>query len=90
MSNFVIISDSTCDLSQNIREEYGIDYIKMGYVIDDVTYPASLDWESHSAHRFYDLMRGGKYVRTVQITREETLATFKKHLDIGEDILYIS
>ncbi len=90
MNKYSIVADSTCDLSKEIREKYSIDYIKMGYVIDDVTYPASLDWESHSAHEFYDLMRSGKYVRTVQITREETVSTFKKHLDAGEDIVYIS
>lgn len=90
MNKFVIIGDSTCDLSFEVREKYALDYIKMGYVIDEVTYPASLDWESHSVHDFYDLMRKGKYVRTVQITREETLATFKKHLELGEDIIYIS
>lgn len=90
MNNYAIIADSTCDLSKEIREKYNIDYIKMGYVIDELTYPASLDWESHSAHEFYELMRNGKYVRTVQITREETLKVFKKHLDAGEDIVYIS
>jgi len=90
MKNYAIVADSTCDLTLEIREKYDIDYIKMGYVIDDVTYPASLDWESHSAHDFYELMRGGKYVRTVQIAREDTIAVFKKHLDLGEDIIYIS
>ena len=90
MYNYVIIADSTCDLSKEIREKYNLDYIKMGYVIDDVTYPASLDWESHSAHEFYELMRNGKYVRTTQIPREDTLEVFKKHLDAGEDIIYIS
>ena len=89
MKNYAIVADSTCDLTLEIREKYDIDYIKMGYVIDDVTYPASLDWESHSAHDFYELMRGGKYVRTVQIAREDTIAVFKKHLDLGR-ILSIS
>ena len=90
MKNFVIVTDSTCDLNAEIREKYSIDYIKMAYIIDEETYPASLDWESHSAHEFYELMRNGKYVRTVQITRETTLDCFKKHLDAGSDIIYIT
>lgn len=90
MKNYAIVADSTCDLPLESREKYGIDYIKMGYVIDDTTYPASLDWETHSAKEFYDLMRGGKYVRTVQIVREETLAVFKKYLSEGMDVIYIS
>ena len=90
MKDFVIVSDSTCDLGADIREKYSIDYVKMAYIVDEDTYPASLDWECHSAHEFYDLMRNGKYARTVQITRETTLECFKKHLDRGCDIISIA
>ena len=90
MNNFVIVSDSTCDLGADLREKYSIDYVKMAYIIDEVSYPASLDWESHSAHEFYDLMRNGKFARTVQITRETVLECFTKHLEAGNDIIYIT
>ena len=90
MKNFVIIADSTADLDANLREKYDIDYVRMNYVIDGVEYPASLDWENHSSHEFYDLMRNGKRIMTTQVTREEYTEKFKSYLDKGQDVLYIS
>ncbi len=90
MKNFVIIADSTSDLSAELREKLQIDYVRMNYVVDGVEYPASLDWENHSSHEFYDLMRNGKRITTTQVPREEYNVKFKNYLEQGQDILYIS
>lgn len=90
MSSYVILGDSTCDLNKEMREKYDIGYVKMNYVVDDKEYPADLDWGIHSSHEFYDLMRGGKRVRTTQVSRETFVQEFKKYLDEGKDIVYIS
>ena len=60
MGAFVIFGDSTCDLEKTVRDQYGIGYVPMRYIIDDTEYIASLEWESHSAKEFYDLLRSGK------------------------------
>ena len=52
MKKFAVISDSTCDLSSQLRNEYSIEYVKMNYVLDGKEYPASLDWETHSEKEF--------------------------------------
>ena len=90
MSDYVILADSTCDLGKALRKKYDIGYVQMNYVIDDKEYPADLDWGIHSCHEFYDLMRGGKRVRTTQVARETYVKEFKKHLDEGKDIVYIA
>ena len=90
MKKFAVISDSTCDLSSQLRNEYSIDYVKMNYVLDGKEYPASLDWETHSEKEFYDFMRAGQRIRTTQVSRENFLNCFKAYLDKGMDILYIS
>ena len=90
MSNYVILSDSTCDLSKEMREKYDVGYVKMNYVVDDKEYPADLDWGIHSYHEFYNLMRDGKRVRTTQVSRETYVQEFKKYLDEGKDIVYIA
>ena len=56
MSEFVIIADSTSDLTKDVREKYDVDYVAMNYVIDGTEYVASLDWETHSAKEFYDFI----------------------------------
>jgi len=90
MNKYVILADSTSDLTKELRETYDLDYVRMNYVIDDVEYPASLDWEAHSVHEFYNIMRDGKRITTTQVPREEYETVFKKYLDQGMDILYIS
>lgn len=87
---FVLLADSTCDLNKDMRDKYGIEYVKMNYVIDGKEYPASLDWESHSAKEFYDIMRNGKRITTTQVPQETYINTFEKILETGKDAVYIS
>ena len=54
MREFIILTDSTSDLTKQLREQYNVDYVPMNYVIDGQEYKASLDWESHSVKDFYD------------------------------------
>ncbi len=87
---FAVVTDSTCDLSKELRENFDIHYVPMNYVIDDKEYPASLDWESHSAREFYDLMRNGTRIRTTQVPRDVYTQYFSKLVEQDLDILYIS
>lgn len=90
MREFVIFADSTCDLDKATREQYNIEYVAMNYSVDGEEYVASLDWESHSAKEFYDLMRGGKRVFTTQVPQNVLYDAFKATLESGRDVLYIS
>ena len=90
MREFVIFGDSTCDLNKALREQYGIEYVSMNYVVDDQEYGASLDWENHPVHDFYNLMRDGKRVFTTQVPKQSYIDAFTAALDAGKDILYIS
>ncbi len=90
MKDFVIIADSTCDLDKATREKYDILYAPMNYIIDDVEYIASLDWENQSAKEFYDIMRNGKRVFTTQVTKKVYYDMFKAAIAESKDVLYIS
>ena len=90
MSSFILLGDSTCDLNRELREKYDIDYIPMGYVVDDEEYVASLDWEAHSAPEFYQLMRDGKRIFTNQINANTCRQKFTEALENGKDVVYIS
>ena len=90
MSNFALVSDSTCDLDRAMREQYDIDYVRMNYVIDGTEYPASLDWEGHSAKEYYDMMRNGTRIRTTQVSRDTYTECFRGYLEKGMDVVYIS
>lgn len=90
MENFVILTDSTSDLNRELREKYGIEYVKMNYVVEDKEYPADLDWTTHSPKEFYDMMRNGKRVRTTQVSRETYEKAFTAYLEEGRPVVYIA
>ena len=90
MREFVVITDTTSDLSKELREKYNIDYFRMNILVDGKETPTSLDWDIYSPKELYDWMRKGKKVQTTQVTREEFEKLFKKYLDLGKDILYVA
>lgn len=90
MKDFVIFGDSTCDLDLATRQEFGVDYIPMSYIVDEQEYSASLDWESHSSKEFYDLMRGGKRVFTAQIATNICREKFLSAIEAGKDVVYVT
>ena len=90
MKDFVIFGDSTCDLDLATRQEFGVDYIPMSYIVDEQEYPASLDWESHSYKDFYDLMRSGKRIFTAQIAINTCREKFLSAIEAGKDVVYIT
>ena len=89
MKDFVVLTDSTSDLTLEMRQQFNIEYVPMQYIIDGVEFKASLDWESHSAKEYYDLMRGGRRIYTTQILKDTYLEAFQKALDAGKDVVYI-
>ena len=90
MKDFVILSDSCCDLNKEMRERFGIDYVPMRIIYGETDIPASLDWEQISFKQFYDMMRDGVRVKTAMITADEFRDVFIKYLDEGKDVMYIA
>ncbi len=90
MKDFVIISDSTCDLDRETRQAYGIEYVAMNYTVDDIEHVATLDWENISSRDFYDIMRSGKRVFTTQVPKTVYAQAFRSVLESGKDLLYIA
>lgn len=88
--SFVIYGDTVCDMTKAMREEYGIEYVKMNYCIDGKEFPASLDWESHSAKEFYDMMRSDVVVTTTQVPRATYEEEFEKCCKAGKDVVYVA
>ncbi len=90
MRSFAIVADSTSDLCLAMRQRYDIDYVPMNYVINGEEIKASLDWETHSAKEYYDLMRNGTIIKTTQVSRQSFTECFTSYVNKGMDVLYIS
>ena len=90
MSNYVIYSDSTSDLTRELRDKYNISYCPMNVVINGKEHVANLDWQEFSASQFYNWMRDGVKVSTTLVPAHVFESHFKKELEEGNDILYIA
>ena len=87
MSNYVITSDTTCDLPLEYTEKYGIDIVPLYYMLDDVVYGEEINL---TPKEFYQKMRGGKLPTTMAVNPDSTRRHFVKQLEAGFDILHIA
>ena len=83
---YVIISDNTCDLPDNIYKQLGLKIMCLSYTMGGVEYSED---NALSISEFYAKMRDGEMTKTSQITREDIEKTFTEALNNGFDILYI-
>ena len=90
MKKYVIVSDSCCDLSKELRETYEIDYLPMHFSYEDRDYAADLEWKELSFKDFYAEMRAGKRMITSQVNAAQYREAFEKYIADGYDILSIS
>lgn len=92
MADYVILTDSSTDLTKDLRERFGID----DYLAGNITFPdghtedSTLDWENISPQDFYTSMSKDSMYTTGIKNIEVQEAFFEKYLKQGKDILSIS
>ncbi len=93
MSDFVIIPDTSSDLTKALRERFDIpDYVS-GIVNfpDGHSEPSDLDWEKYNPKEFYASMKDKKTLYTTASPElGNIMSVFEKQLSEGKDILSIS
>ena len=89
MANYQIFTDSSCDLSTELRKANDIEYFYFGLVVDGVEYKADLDWKEYSQIEFYSWLSQGKKVKTTQVSMEEVLNKVRPYFEKGIDVIYI-
>ena len=93
MSDFVIIPDTSCDLTRPLRERFDIqDYLGgLIYFPDGHCEVCDLDWERYDPKTFYESMSDKKTIyKTASPPTGDTLKIFEKNLKAGKDILCIT
>ena len=89
MAKYQIFTDSSCDLSTELRKANNIEYFYFGLVVDGVEYKADLDWQEYTQEEFYGWLSQGKKVKTTQVSMEEVLTKVRPYFEKGIDIIYI-
>ena len=88
MSEYVIFTDSCCDVSPELLAKWGVPYANMTFSFDgeDKEYIGT----DISNHDFYDRMRQGAHARTAAINADTFARAFTPLLEEGKDVLYVA
>ena len=89
MSDFILLTDSCCDLPADLAGEMGLSLIRLSVLVESETFTNYLDWREISAKGFYDLMRAEKTSSTSAPSIGDFVAVMEPHLQAGKDILYL-
>ena len=90
MAKYQIFTDSSSDLTPELRKQYNIEYFYFGLVVDGVEYRADLDWKDYSVEEFYGWLKQGKKVKTTQVSLEEVLNKVRPYFEKGIDVIYFA
>ncbi len=87
MNNYVIFTDSSCDLSEEMLKERGVYSSSLSFRFDD----GEKDYFNNemSIEEFYNKMLSGGVAKTSAVNVDSFAIKFKEILDRGLDILYL-
>ena len=90
MRDYVILTDSCCDLSAEMAAELGVEVLPLSLQMGDRTYRNYLDGREIGFHEFYERIRSGELATTSAVNVGEFEEKMREILKTGKDILSIS
>jgi DegV family protein with EDD domain len=90
MRDFVIFTDSGCDLPQIIVDSFHIKVVPMGLSIEDNLYKHYHDYRELSSDDFYKKIRSGVIGTTSGVNVQDTMIFMREVLEQNLDVLYLS
>ncbi len=90
MNKYVIITDSACDLTDEVAKKFDLQVCPLKFVIEGVEYPDYLDHRAMSPEDFYAKVRSGLMPSTAQVNTEEYIGIAEPFLKKGDDVLIIA
>lgn len=88
MADYIIATDSGCDLSAEFVRSIKVLPLLMKYTVDDKEYIDSM--EPQAGKEFYEQMRQGKMPHTAQLNQNDYITFWEPLLKEGHDILHIA
>lgn len=87
MNDFVVYTDSGCDITPEILAQWGVAWSSLSFLFEDeeVEYTS----QDMSVKEFYDRMRAGASAKTAAVNIGTFQDAFERILQQGKDILYI-
>lgn len=89
MRDYVIITDSSCDLPNDLALELELEIAPLTVLIDGKNFCNYLDEREISTEEFYALLRAGKEGSTSAVNVDQFTQLMEPHLQAGRDVLYL-
>ena len=90
MSEYVLITDSSADLSQEMVEELGVKVLPLSFTIQGKTYRNYPDNREMDLPLFYDMLRAGELATTSAVNVAEYTQAVEPILQEGKDVLILA
>ncbi|MCR4707145.1 MAG: DegV family protein, partial [Clostridiales bacterium] len=86
--NYVLVTDSACDISPEMLQEWRVESVKLAYLFTD----SGVEKLEHDEplNEFYAAMRAGRVAKTSSVNEERFEEAFTPILEEGKDILYLA
>ncbi|MDO4182791.1 MAG: DegV family protein [Coriobacteriia bacterium] len=86
---YQIITDSSCNLTVETINEFGLEVLPLTFMIDGKQYQSFLKGQVVDLGQFYAMMREGKMITTSLPNLVDSEKLMREHLDAGTDVLYL-
>lgn len=90
MPDFVILTDSSADLSADMVRKLNVEVLPLGFVLDNQTYRNYPDNREMDPHVFYDRLRAGDVATTTALNVAEYTEALEPLLQAGKDVLVLA
>lgn len=87
--DFELVTDSSCNLTEELIDELGIHILPLTFMSDGEQYQSYLKGETTDLKQFYTMMRDGKVFTTSLPNMADTEHLLRSLLERGRDILYL-
>ena len=90
MNEYVIITDSSADLSDQMAKELGVEVLPLAFNMGNATYRNWPDNREMDPARFYKQLREGGSATTSAVNVSEYTDCIEPHLEAGRDVLVMA
>ena len=90
MSEYVILTDSSADLTAELVAELGVEVIPLSFTMEDKTYYNFPDNRDIDPADFYNRLRGGAMATTSAVNVADYTETIEPMLKAGKDVLVLA
>ena len=86
---YQIVTDSSCNLSEALIDEFGLEILPLTFMVDGEQRQSYLKGQVTDLKQFYTMMREGKVITTSLPNLAKSEELFTQILEAGNDVLYL-